>query len=282
MSPKTSRENFPKKIGLLAGSGNTPLLLARCAEKMGVEVVSILLCDDNHASLKALSRKAFSFGVGQTGKIIKALHSEEVKDLVLIGKINKDVIFNKKAFDLRSLKILSKMKRKDDHSLMKAIFAELAKEGINVVNQTLFLREYMPETGVMGKRKPGKSELSDIAFGFPIAKKLAHMEIGQTIVVKDKTVVAVESMEGSDNTIRRGCDIAGKGAVIIKVSRPNQDWRFDVPTVGLRTIQAATEGHSSVLAIESGRMLFVEREEGIKLADSLNLAVSAHSAEDFS
>ncbi len=276
-----SGEHFPAKLGLIAGSGNIPLLVASYAKKLGIPVVSILLSNENEEPMRKLSEKVFSLGVGQTGKILKALHGENVKDIVMIGKINKQVIYNKRALDLRALKVLTLMKMRDDTSFMNAIFSEFAKEGIRVLPQTLFLKEHMPDAGVLGRKKPSKSQLMDIQFGFPIAKKLAGMEIGQTIVVKDKSVVAVESMEGSDNAISRGCKIAGSGAVIIKVSRPNQDWRFDVPTIGLRTIQTAVEGNASVLAMESDRMLFVEQEEGLKLADSKKLVVAAHSCEDF-
>ncbi|MBI5185171.1 MAG: UDP-2,3-diacylglucosamine diphosphatase LpxI [Nitrospinae bacterium] len=268
--------NLPIKLGLIAGSGSGPVKVAQNANAAGVLVVSVILSKDNEEPLAALSEKSFSLGVGQTSKIIKALHREEVKDIVLIGKIDKDVIFQKKAFDLRAIKLMAMMNRKDDSSFMRAIFGEFEKEGIRVLNQTLFLKDYMPASGAIGKIKPGKAELKDMEFGFPIARKLADMEIGQTIVVKDRTVVAVESMEGSDNAIKRGCGIAGKGAVIIKVSRPNQDWRFDVPTIGLKTIQTALEGRASVIAIESERILFLEKEEGTKLADSGKLAVFAY------
>lgn len=277
-----SKENLPKKIGLLAGSGNTPLLVAQYANRLGIPLISILLCDNNEGPVKALSEKSYSIGVGQTSKIFKVLHEENVKDIILMGKINKEVIFNKKTFDLKALKLLAKMKMRDDGSFTKIILDEFQKEGINVLDQTLLLQDYLPQRGVLGKNKPGKAELKDIAFGFPLAKKMANLEIGQTIVVKNGTVVAVESMEGSDNTIQRGCDIAGPGAVIIKVSRPNQDWRFDVPTIGLKTIQTAVQGKAATLAMEARRMLFVEKEEGILLADSKKLAISVHTHEDFS
>lgn len=270
--------DLPDKLGLIAGSGVGPVKVAQNANALGIPVISILLSKDNEESLIALSKKSFSLGVGQPSKIIKALQGEHVKDIVLIGKIDKDVIFSKKAFDLRAIKLLAKMKKKDDSSFMQAIFEEFEKEGMRVLNQTLFLKGYMPTKGVLGKIKPDASELKDIEFGFPIARKLAAMEIGQTIVVKDKAVVAVESMEGSDRTIKRGCEIAGKGAVIIKVSRPNQDWRFDVPTIGLKTIQTAVEGRASVIAIESERILFLDKEDGINLADSRKLTICAHAA----
>ena len=274
---KIPKENWPEKIGLLAGSGNSPLLAAQCANQQGIPVVSILFSGENQGPLEALSENSYSIGVGQISKIIKTLHAEKVKDVLLMGKINKEVIFNKKAFDLKALKLLAKMKMRDDGSFQQIILEEFQREGIRVLDQTLLLRDYLPQPGVLGRKKADKRELKDIAFGFPIAKKIADMEIGQTIVVKDGTVVAVESMEGSDRAIQRGCEIAGPGAVIIKVSRPRQDWRFDVPTIGLKTIQTAAQGKAAVLAVEAGRMLFVEKEEGIRLADSKKLALVAYA-----
>jgi len=271
---------LPEKIGLIAGAGGTPLLLAQCASAMKVTIISILLSPDNEEEIRGLSEKSYPLGLGQTSKILRTLRDNSIQHIVLIGKINKDIIFKRKAFDLRAVGLLARMKMKDDASFKNLIIEEFRKEGIKVLNQTLFLKDYMAGAGNLGKRKPGSSELRDIKFGFPIAKKLAGMEIGQTIVVKDRSVVAVESMEGTDRAIQRGCEIAENGAVIIKVSRPNQDWRFDVPTLGLKTVRAAVRGRASTLAMESGRTLFLERDQALSLADAKRLAVCSFSAED--
>lgn len=252
-----------------------PEILARQASRDNVKVVAIALSKDSISSLEPVCHKVFQFGIGQTSKILKTFKKEEITSVILIGKIDKKIIFQSKIFDLRTLNILRKMKLKDDKSLMYAVIDEFKSEGIECLDQSLFLKNLFPARGILTKKKPSKAAWDDINYGFPIAKETARLELGQTVVVKDKSIVAVEAMEGTDQTITRGVNIAGKGAVIVKVSRPNQDFRFDIPAVGETTLSMLIQGKASVLAVEADRTLMVDLEKMIELADKHKISIVA-------
>lgn len=263
------------RIGLIAGTGELPEILARQAAKYNIEVIAIALSKDSIPSLEPVCSKIFHLGVGQTSKIIKTFKTEKVSNVIMIGKVDKKVIFQTKIFDLKAINILRKIRLKDDKSLMIAVIDVLRSEGIECLDQSLFLKDLFPSKGVLTKRKPGKSEWKDIRYGFLIAKEMTRLEIGQTVVVKNQSIVAVEAMEGTDQTIMRGIKLAGKGAVIVKVSRPDQDFRYDLPTVGETTLSWLIKGKASILALEAGKTLFVNKEEMVKLADKYKISVVA-------
>ena len=251
------------------------MVLAEIAANYNIKVIAIALSKDSLPALEPVCKKVFHFGVGQTNKILKTFKNEKVSNVVMVGKVDKRVIFQTKIFDLRAINVLRKMRLKDDKSLMTAVISELQSEGINCLDQSLFLMDLLPSKGVLTKKKPSKSEWEDIKYGFSIAKEMARLEIGQTVVVKDKSIVAVEAMEGTDQTIMRGNKLAGKGAVVVKVSRPNQDRRYDIATVGETTLSFLIKGKASTLAIDAENTLMLDKDKVIELADKFKISIVA-------
>lgn len=194
----------------------------------------------------------------------------------MIGKVTKEILFKGLKFpDLRAIKLLAKLRNRKDDTIMLAIVEEIEKDGIEVADQTLYLKPLMPPTGVLTKRRPTPEEEDDIRFGFVTAKAMGGMDIGQTVVVKNKAVMAVEAIEGTDACIRRGGELGRGKSVVVKVAKPNQDVRFDVPAVGKQTIQSMLDSGCTVLAMEAERTLFVEQEEVLRLANAHDLCICA-------
>ena len=261
-----------EKIGLIAGSGEVPIYFARKASQMGMKIISVGFSDKIQNGLAPFSEKSYSIGVGQAGKILATLKENGVKELLVLGKVDKSIVFKLQKFDLKALKFLKNIVTHEDKILLLGMIAELAKEGFTVLSQKFFLSDIFPEKGNLTRRVPTKQELEDIEFGLPIARKLADMEIGQTLIVRNKTVVAVEALEGTDPAIQRGCELAQGKCVVIKVSRTNQDYRYDSPGIGPQTIRMLSKG--SVLALEAERVMVVEQEKVLDLANDAKIAVT--------
>ena len=191
----------------------------------------------------------------------------------MAGTITKRRMFEDIRPDLKGLAVISKLALFHDDGILRAVADELAREGIEIVSSTQYLPELVAPQGCLTKRKPNKSEKEDIDFGFRVAKELGRLDIGQCVVVKKKTILAVEAIEGTDAAIRRGGDLAREGAVVVKVSKPNQDLRFDVPAVGLGTVKAMGEVKAAALAVESGKTLLFDKDEMITYADKLRIAI---------
>lgn len=259
------------KIGLIAGAGEVPVYFARKASQLGIKIISIGFTEEIQNSLMPFSEMSYSIGVGQAGKILETLKKNNVRDLVILGKVEKNVIFKLQKFDLKTLKFLKNIVTHEDKVLLSGMIEELAKEGFIVLNQKEFLSDIFPAKGTLTRRVPTRQELADIEFGLPIARRLADLEIGQTLIVKNKTVVAVEALEGTDRAIQRGCELAQGKCVVIKVSRTNQDYRYDSPGIGPQTIRMLSEG--SVLALEAERVMVVEQEKVLDLANAAKISV---------
>jgi len=263
-----------KKLGLVAGEGILPVEFLQAVKKRDERIVVIAIKGISSPLIEEEEAdKLYWLDVGQTAKLIFLLVRERVGRIALLGKFKKDIIYKKDEHGEEEKNILNRIKNKKDYSILRAITDRLGKVGIEVVNTTDYLSYLLPEKGVLGRIAPGRHLQEDIEFGYDIAKELAGMDIGQTIVVKDKTVVAVEAMEGTDPTIERGRKVAGDGCVMIKVSRPHQDMRWDIPTVGPETMKKLIENKFSGLAIESGRMYLLEKEKFLEMADSNRIAV---------
>ena len=265
-----------EKVGLFAGVGKLPVEFMRAAQKLGHEVVVIAVVDGVAPELQAEADTYYAINVAKLDKIIKTMRKEGVTKVTMIGKVTKEILFKGLKFpDFRAIKMLAKLHNRKDDTIMLAIVDELAKDGIEVVDQTLYLKPLMPDVGVLTKRKPSKEEEEDIRFGFATAKAMGGMDIGQTVVVKHKAVMAVEAIEGTDACIRRGGMLGREKAVVVKVAKPNQDVRFDVPAVGLTTIQSMIESGCTVLAMEAGRTLFVEQDDVLKTANAHHICICA-------
>ncbi len=267
------------RFALIAGAGDMPAILARSARDCGASFIAVALTDSAALSLDGLADRVYRFGIGQVGRIIRTIKSEGIDKAVFIGKVRKDLLFERIRFDLKALKLLASLKDRNDDTIMLAIVEELASEGIEVMDQTVYLRDLIPPEGVLTKRKPTKKEWEDIRYGMETAKRIAGLDIGQTVVVKDRAVMAVEAIEGTDEAVIRGGLLARGGGVVAKVAKPGQDPRFDVPTVGVITLESMKKGGVKVLAVEAGKTLIADREKFIKEADLADISVVSYTME---
>ncbi|MBI5025768.1 MAG: UDP-2,3-diacylglucosamine diphosphatase LpxI [Nitrospirae bacterium] len=263
-----------KTIGLIAGTGELPRVLASEAREMGYRVAAIglePLCDP---SLRSSVDSFYSVNVGKLGKIIEKLKKLEIKEAVMAGKVSKGLLYKSKLTpDWRAVKLLLSLKDRSDDSILLAITRELEREGIRLLSITTFTKNLLTPLGAITKRKPSKEEWKDIEFGWHIAKAIGKIDIGQTVVIKDRAVMAVEAIEGTDEAIHRGGNLAGGGATIIKVSKPKQDMRFDFPAAGPATLHAMKKVDAKVLALEAGNSIIIDKEKFIKEADRAGIAV---------
>lgn len=264
-----------KRLGLIAGDGELPIKLAKSAENMGFSTIVISLAPSNRNQLSKHCEKVYAFGPGEIQKIVDTLHNENIKELSFIGKVHKGLLFRNPRLDSRAFKMLRQRKRLNDDQIMLTVIEELQSENINVLDQTLFIKDLLAERGVLGKYSPTEEESQDIEYGFQIAKQMGKIDIGQSVVVQNKMILAVEAIEGTDRAIERGCKLGNGKAVVVKVSKPNQDNRFDIPTVGLNTLKNMKKFGGKVLAIEANETFIVERTEMVEFADKNKMVVIA-------
>lgn len=262
-----------EKIGLIAGKGQFPLLFAQAARQLGFQVVAVAHRGETEASLASLVDQFQWVYVGQLGKIIRTFKAAGVHRAVMAGGITRGRLFREFRPDLRALSLLRRVGTGRDDRLLRAVAGELEEEGILIAPSTLFMPDLLASPGQLSRRAPTSEERKDIDFGLHIAKEIGRLDIGQCVVVRRQVVVALEAIEGTDETIRRGGLLAGSGAVVVKVSKPDQDLRFDVPAVGVDTIRTMTEVRAGVLALEAGKTLMFNRPEMIAEADRAKIAV---------
>ena len=268
-------------VGLLAGIGRLPVEFAIAARNSGYRVVTIAYMPDVDKELQDVSDCYYEISVMKAGKIIKTLKSENVTKLTMIGKVTKEILYSKgfipDFFALRALASL--VDRSDDTIMLKAVNM-LRKEGIEVMDQTELLKKLFIRPGVYSKRKPSAEELNDAQFALKMARAIGGLDIGQTVVVKNMAVMAVEAIEGTNKCILRGGQLAKSGAVVGKVAKPKQDKRFDMPAVGTETIEAMIAAKAKMLAVEAGATLIVDLDKTMKLADDNNIIVVACAVEE--
>ncbi len=262
------------QIGIIAAQGRLPVFISKELKKRGYRVITVGLKDLANEELKETSDVFEFINIGQVGKVLEFLKKNKVSQLLLTGKVPKKIIFETEKIkpDMRALKMLFSAKLKGDNELLKIVEKELRKEGIKVVDIGEFCPELLTPEGVLTKRKPSQAEWQDIEYGFKIAKKIGELDIGQTVVVKDKSVISVEGIEGTDETIRR----AGKFVedfVVVKTSKPQQNMKLDPPVAGMDTILVMIESRASVLALEAEKTILFEREEVVKKANEFNISI---------
>lgn len=268
------------KVGLIAGSGRFPLIFARNARDIGVQVVAVAHRGETAEEIEQLVEDVTWIRVGQLGKIIRTFHRAEVRNAVMAGGIRKVRMFSNFRPDPRGLALLARMRSRDDDQLLRGVAAELEREGIRVLESTLFLERIIPaEPGVLTRTRPSAGQWKDVRLGVPLAKTLGRMGIGQTLVLRDGVIVAVEAIEGTDAAIRRGGEIVEGPVVVVKMSKPEQDLRFDVPAVGPRTIEVMKEAGGGALAVERRRSILLDRETLLAAADDAGIAVVAVDPE---
>lgn len=271
-----------KPLGLIAGTGELPKVIASEAKKMGYRVIIVALKPLTNESLKSFADHFCELNVGHLGGLIKVLKKFAVKEVIMAGKVTKELLYKSRGDvtpDLKAIKLLFSLKDRSDDSIMFGIIRELEREGIKILKTTTFTKSLLTPEGELTSRRPSKDEWKDIKFGWKIAKEIGKLDIGQTVIVKDMAVMAVEAIEGTDETILRGGGLAEHGAVVIKVSKPGQDMRFDVPVVGIDTLYVMKKVHAGILALEAEKSIIVDREKFIQEADEADIAVVGVSLE---
>ena len=268
-----------ESIGLIAGSRSLPLDFARLARAAGVKrIVATAVEGETDPALAELVDDIVWLKVGQLGKMIGTFTDRGVKQCVMAGQVAPKNLFDLRP-DLRALGILFRLKEKNAHTIFGAIADELKKDGVELIDATPWLAPLMPQTGFQLGAKISDGQRADIEFGFRLAKEIARLEIGQIVVVKKGTVLAVEGFEGTDKCLARGGELAGKdgGAVAVKVAKPNHDMRFDIPCIGLQTLETCVASGVAVLALESGKTLLLDRAAGEELAGKNKISLTTIS-----
>lgn len=269
-----------ERIGLIAGNGTFPLLFARAARDNGVAVVAVAHEGETAAEIGGCVEHVTWIKVGQLETIIRTFTEHGVRRAVMAGGIRKAALMEHFAPDERALRFLAGLRQWSDDALLRGVAAELEQEGISVVESTIFLGTILTPAGTLTARAPTEDEWVDIRYGVAVAKGIGAWDIGQTVVVKARMVMAVEALEGTDAALRRGGALARGGAVAVKVSKPGQDLRFDVPAVGPATVGVCREAGIAVLALEAGRTLVLERQAMLAAADAAGLAVVGVAGDD--
>jgi len=264
-------ENAP--IGLIAGGGQFPLLFAEAARARGRRVVAIGHVNETESSLADKADTFYWVKLGQLGKIIKYFHQEGVRETVFAGTITKTRIFRDIFPDLKGLTLWNKIDIRQDDAILRSVARALEAEGIQVLPSTCYLDQLFFPQGILTRKKPNEAQWEDIRFGWKIAREIGRLDIGQCVVVRDRSVLAVEAIEGTDATIRRGGELGRNGAVVVKLKKPGQDFRFDLPATGVRTIETLASVKGAVLAVEAGQSLLFDRAAMVQAADAAGLVV---------
>jgi DUF1009 family protein len=265
--------------GLIAGNGRFPFLVLEGARSQGIEMAVIALKEEASPELEKIAKRLYWVSLGELSKTIELLQQEGVTRAVMAGQVKHSKIFSAIRPDWKLAKLLFSLPRKNTDALIGAVARVLEEEGIQLVDSTLFLKPLLADLGVLTRRSPNEHEAEDMAYGLGVARQIAGMDIGQTVVIADHACVAVEAMEGTDETIARAARITGgKPLVVVKVSKPGQDMRFDVPVVGMPTIEQMREAGATALAVDAGRTLLFDRAKLIELADAAGIAIEAFSA----
>jgi hypothetical protein len=266
--------NLPDRYAIIAGNGHFPFLVLEAARDQGIDPLVVGIKEEAAPELATLARAIHWLSLGEVSKLLNLLVAERVSKVVLAGQVKHVQLFSSIKPDGLVSRALKSLPRKNTDSLIGIFVGLLESRGIQVVDSTLFLKPLLPEAGPLTRRAPDAEEQSDIAYGREIAKKLAALDIGQTVVVSGRACLAVEAMEGTDATIERAASLSnGRRLAVVKVSKPRQDMRFDVPVVGLKTIQVMRRSNAHVLAVDAGKALLFERQAIIKEADEAGIAI---------
>ena len=262
-----------ERLGLIAGNGRFPIIFADNARKLGYHVSAVAHEGETDPELSHHVDRIHWIKIGQLNKLIKAFKEDEVHQAVMLGGIKKTHVFTTVRPDFRALALAARLALWKDDDILREIAKELEKEGIAICESTFGLEGILAEEGPLTGREPSEKEWEDIRYGWEVAHDIGRLDIGQCVVVKDRVVVAVEAVEGTDEAIKRGGHLAKDGAVVVKRCKPQQDMRFDLPAVGPRTIEIMASVNASVLAIEAGRTVILDRDLTLKKAKSARIAV---------
>jgi hypothetical protein len=263
------------KYGLIAGNGRFPFLVLEGARARGVEMVIAAIKEETSADIEQQAAKVEWMSVGQLGRLIRFFKREGVTEVIMAGQVKHHQIFRLNALpDLRMVRLLARLSAKNTDSLIGAVADELAREGMTLLESTTFLEPLLAPEGVLTRRAPTKEERADIDYGLGIAREIGRLDLGQTIAVKDRAIVAIEAMEGTDAVIARAGEVTrGRSFVVVKVAKPNQDMRFDVPVIGLPTIENMYRAGATAIHVTAGKTLLFDRDELVAVADGKGIAV---------
>ncbi|MFA6350320.1 MAG: UDP-2,3-diacylglucosamine diphosphatase LpxI [Candidatus Omnitrophota bacterium] len=265
-----------KKIGLIAGNRRFPLLFAESARKMGFSVTAVAIKGDTIPALRKYVDKMHWLNLRDFDKLADIFKKEGISRVVMAGQISPWRLFSKEVADSPALQhILMSIKDKRADSIFGAIADRLKDKGLELLDSTIFIGEHLPQKGVLTFHKPDTAIDGDIHFAFTLAKQMAALDIGQSVAVKDKAILAVEALEGTDNLIKRSGKLCRGGFTLAKVSKPKQDMRFDIPVVGLNTIKNLIRAKAKCLAIEADKTLFIDRGPALVLANKHRLVITA-------
>lgn len=263
------------RLGLIAGNGDFPALVAEAARRQGLGVAAVAFPEETKKSLAGQVDEIHWVSLGQLGAIIRFFKNAGVDRVCMAGQIRHKRLFANLKLDWKAVTLLARLRDKRADSILKAVAGALEKEGLRLESPLPLLQEHRPRPGVLTRRKPSAAERKDIEFGYAIAKHIAGADIGQTVVVKNQAVLAVEAMEGTDACLLRGGKFARSGAVAVKVAKPDQDLRFDMPVVGMKTIRSLQQARIAVLAFDASATLMIRREEVLAAANSAGLSLIA-------
>lgn len=264
-----------KNIGMIAGNGRFPFLVAQEIKKQGNRVVTVALKEEADKEIENFSDETIWLSVGKIQKIIDAFKDRNVDTALMVGQVKHAKIYSAITMDLRALKIMTSLVNKKTDTILGAVVKEFEKDGIKFLPSHIYLKHLLVPKGLIVGKKLNSDEIKDAEFGFKMAKGIAGLDIGQTIVVKDKSVLAVESIEGTDECIKRAYSLGGENAIVVKVSKPNQDFRFDVPVIGTDTIDVLKNNKVRAMVIEADSTLILDKDLVIEKAKNADVTIVA-------
>ncbi len=270
------------KFGLIAGNGKFPFLVVEGARKQGASLAVVAIREETDERIEAVAETFVWVGIGQLGKMISFFKREGVSKAIMAGQVKHVQIFSGALPDLRMVKMLWNLPQRNTDALIGGVASEMEKEGIELIDSTYFIRDQLAREGVLTRRKPDETERGNVEYGLRLANEIARLDLGQTIVVRAKACVAVEAMEGTDAVIKRAGELAKGKLTVVKVAKPNQDMRFDVPVVGTPTIEQMIKAGATCLCLTAGKTLIFDREEMLELANRHKISIVAVSGETIS
>lgn len=261
------------QYGLIAGNGRFPFLVAEGARRAGASLAVVAIKEETDAGIEAVSDTVEWVGIGQLGKMLSFFKKHGVEKAIMAGQVKHVQIFSRAMPDVRMVKMLWSLPRRNTDALIGGVAAELEKEGIELIDSTHFIKDQLASEGVISKRKPTDEEKQNIEYGLGIAGEIARLDLGQTIVIRARACVAIEAMEGTDAVIRRAGELAKGRLTVVKVAKPDQDMRFDVPVVGVPTIEAMIGAGATCLSITAAKTLIFDREDMIRSANDHRISI---------
>jgi DUF1009 family protein len=263
------------KFGLIAGNGEFPFLVVEGAKKQGASLAVVAIREETDKRIEEVAEKVVWVGIGQLGKMISFFKKEGVEKAIMAGQVKHIQIFSGALPDLRMMKMLWNLPQRNTDALIGGVAVEMSKEGIELIDSTYFIQDQLAQEGVLTVRKPDEIECGNIEYGLRVANEIARLDLGQTIVVRAKACVAIEAMEGTDAVIKRAGELTKGKLTVIKVAKPNQDMRFDVPVVGVPTIQTMIAAGATCLCLTAQKTLIFDREDILKLANQNKISIVA-------